>query len=934
MVRQHVLMAVLIAMIAMSTGRNAIGQGEKTAPTAGSADFLTGVNAMDKGDYPAAIAAFSDAIEQDEENPDYYLSRGVANLLAEKIPQALKDLQRASRLDGGSDRETRMWLAAAERMGGNIFTETFPQSTRDRYESLVGDGSAFYGDVNGRQQREPEYPPSAEERARGYDWFSEAAKLFAEKRKSTVDLGPAMQAGGIELFQQQKYAEALASFDFALKSNPNDLELAYLRAQCLAQLNDWSTARQSCTRILWQQPLRGEVYLSRAMAAARMGDVNRARSDLDAAARHHAANIETLRPEIQKAIDSMQEEQATDPATYVTALEAAARAGKPWKELAAVAKKVHHSMDSRRLRLDETYQYRLRELHEALAADPNNADRLAAIAEYMNSQIHPWGGRVEPRTPFTQFRTFNVDAEIATAESYADRAIAINSNQAQALVTKAHVRIRLKQYADAETLLKQAMSIRDDIPEMLDLYAGIMAGVASAKSYNAHNLRSPKHWSEDRDEGDWRVTYYYTRYPTADELAMAEQLENESKALFAMAESYMKRMIELRSGTADGWYYQGEYERWKGDVQAACRSMEQAVQLDPKHIKAWEALAEMYANLDQSEKALEAHSNETNVIQTNAIGFLRIAWGKIDKTAYKSAGAALDRAMQLDPTDARIYAYRGVIAEQQEKPEDAIVFYRMVLAMEDARLRRMGNPLPAKEMSHAIDPQELGLAMVCGVKCGDLLTKAEKSSEAIEVLQLIADLQNKIPREQWPTRLYLSMLPDQVSPDDPNFVPEAVAASTWLAAANVAMAQSALNQEKQDLAEKYFVAAAALEAPGEPGARARIGLARLYLSQDRYEGAMKVLHTNTSGTFSREIQSELNDINMQIAQGMNKQQDQRDLEQQQETERIMQEQWNQYEQERQQRIEEINRQRQEKQKNREQRQQVQQQRQQRYRQGD
>jgi len=128
--------------------------------------------------------------------------------------------------------------------------------------------------------------------------------------------------------------------------------------------------------------------------------------------------------------------------------------------------------------------------------------------------------------------------------------------------------------------------------------------------------------------------------------------------------------------------------------------------------------------------------------------------------------------------------------------------------------------------------------------------------------------------------------------------------------------QSLLEQSKPADAEKYFAAALALEAPGEPGARARIGMAKLCISQNRYEDAMKALQSNTAGTFSREIQTELNNLNMQIAQSMNTQQDRQ---QQQEVDRQTQEQWEQYEQDQQRRIDEVNRRRQEQQKIRDQR---------------
>lgn len=847
------------------------------AQDTGAEPYLRGLDALQNGDYKDAVQAFSAAIETDSENADFYFARGVANLLAEKIEPAKKDLSRAMKLGDASNKHYRLWMAACERMSGNIFSETYPQSTHDAYESMVGFGSAMYGDVKQRLVREPDYPPGPAEMQQANDWIPKAAKEFASRMKGSAggaaaaaDVAPALAERARQLFEEGNFAEALVDFNNVLKARPDAIDIVFLRARCLAELNDWTEARQQYTRVLCAQPARGQGYLHRALSAAKMGNVQRAKEDLELAKKYGASELESLAPEIEKTIDTMKQEAQTDPATFLAALEAAARGNEPWKQIVAAARKVHQSADARRLRLDETYQLRLRELNEQVNANPNSADALAELATYMNHQVHPWGGRVEPRAPFEKFRDFDFDRELADAEALADRALAIDANHAQALVTKAHIRIRHQQFADAENLLEKAMGIRDDIPEMLDLYAGIMASVANVNEQRALALRTPRSWSETHDEGDWRVTYYYTRYPSADELALADQLKTQAGELFKMAEQYMQRMIQLRAGTADGFYYQGEFERWNNRLDAARAAMEQAVQLDPKHVNAWQALSEIYSNLDQPDKALEAHSRGSNVLHTNAIGQLRIAWNKINKTAYKSANAALDAAQALDPSDARIYAYRAVIAQQEEKLDDAIAYFRMALAMEDARLRVRGTPLPTREKSRAIaDPQQVGLALACGVRAGELLSANGKPADAADVLRLVAELQGRLTQEQWQTRLHTSMLPDQVSPDDPNFVPEAMPASTWLASANVSLAKMAIEQGKQKKAQTFYESAVALAAPGEPGALARIGLATLYLDDKRFDDAIKVLQSNTTGRFSPEIQRQLNELNMRIAREMN-----------------------------------------------------------------
>src|SRR5690349_10446646 len=84
-----------------------------------AAPYMDGLVALNEGRWPEAAAAFTKALDAAGDNPDIVLARGVADILAEDFPRALKDLDRAKRL-GYRGREPDLWIYVAEAMSGII----------------------------------------------------------------------------------------------------------------------------------------------------------------------------------------------------------------------------------------------------------------------------------------------------------------------------------------------------------------------------------------------------------------------------------------------------------------------------------------------------------------------------------------------------------------------------------------------------------------------------------------------------------------------------------------------------------------------------------------------------------------------------------------------------------------------------------------------
>src|SRR5579871_3718219 len=112
--------------------------GLETPQSKAARDYLSGMQALERADFKGAVAALTQAIENDPDNEEYVCARGVAETLSEDFPSALRDLKRADKLNP-RDADARLWLATAYRMSGDawqgsllfMYDESIPHSETD-----------------------------------------------------------------------------------------------------------------------------------------------------------------------------------------------------------------------------------------------------------------------------------------------------------------------------------------------------------------------------------------------------------------------------------------------------------------------------------------------------------------------------------------------------------------------------------------------------------------------------------------------------------------------------------------------------------------------------------------------------------------------------------------------------------------------------------
>src|SRR5579862_1662498 len=774
------------------------------ADTPGMTSYVEGLDALERAKWNDAIDAFTKSIDAEEENPDYYVARGVALALGEQIEKAQKDLERANRLRPNHT-PTKLWLATTVGMQGRFMEDSnyFPAATRDPYETAVREMSHKYGEMSFRlktnRDEAREYGARwQKERDAAKEKFPMLAKQFVERAKPAgAPVAGVLKTRGIARYQKKQYAEAFDDLEHARQSDPSDVETIFYIAGCKQALGSPEGARADYTLVLTQKEAWGNAYIGRAFAHAALGSVERAREDFSIGAKLKPETAAGLKAEFEKRLAELAPPpDAARRAQMLTELMEAAKAGAKPEELAQRAVTLVKAVHATRLRSDERHQYHLRDLREAVRVAPNNPDAVADLSEFLydaaTTVITEW---VEPRAEPHPYRPQTEETraqELAEAENAADAALRLNSGQVKALAFKAACLIERFQWGDAETNLRHALELKPYDPIVLDMFSRVMDHAGSVAASNAAGLRSVEHWS------DFHYDYY--RYPSQAELREANELDAEAHRLWDIARKALLAAAEAERGKPLGYYYLAIVAQREGDIAAARTELETAVKLQPDFLHAWRKLSQVYSNLKMTNESFEAQMSASNVAHTTAAPMLKLVWLHFNRTAWKSSGAALDRAALADPADARVAAYRGSIAREKGNAAEAAAWFFAASAINDAnailngvRLHQSGAPLSA---------DDAGLAVQLNLSAGELMLESNQLQAAADQLSVNLPLYDRIEEAARYAPLPHAMIPRSLK--DPTEIPQAPNIETMLAWTRLRLGQAFYKLNRLDDAAREF----------------------------------------------------------------------------------------------------------------------------------
>jgi tetratricopeptide (TPR) repeat protein len=549
-------------------------------------------------------------------------------------------------------------------------------------------------------------------------------------------------------------------------------------------------------------------------------------------------------------------------------------------------------MGVQRLRYDEIYQERLRQLEDALRAHPGQPDRYVDLAEYLIAEADNRGEKVEPRRALSSYRwQMSREQELRRAIHTLDEALRLNPTHVNALIHKAFALTALQQYDQAEKLVDQALGLAGNNPDVLRLYAKFRAMRANQLSAEAWALRqercSSSTTTEHRSDGVYEVTRTTCYQPSQADLQRAAQLERLAEELHHKAMAAMQEAIKVTQGTVDGYLLQADLEIWAGQLDKAQSFLEQAVRLHPQSLEAQERLVDFYAKTGQQDKAEEQQAIARQLIHTTAAPMLRLAWNRILTTNWQDAKAYLMQGRQLDPEDARVLAYLGVVLTEEGKQEEATVAFRTALALEEARLQ-LDEPLSFRGNVLTRDALDFGLLMrVRHILAGPLMS-AGHYAEALALYHANTAYAPRFAPSGRATQMFSAMLPDPYAPQIPVPAPPNGASLLAEAYLHAGKALKALGRKEEAL--KEFQAAAAFVRPpgtmipkignargdtnfadeaGAPAAEALLELAKNFMEGGDYDVALQYVQAATQNSPPEHLRNELNTLNREIVSKLN-----------------------------------------------------------------
>ena len=896
----------LAALLLLVGTAVAVAQG--THP--GFTPYLDGLDALNEGRWPEAARAFTRAVEGKPDDATFLLARGVAQVLAEQFDPALKDLERAQRL-GLRGREAQLWTYAAEAMSGIVIHSdhalgggrnrgnqpvvvSIPAHVAQGGNDYPTDYGSFIVYRVGMDYQNFRLPvdlggtgnPAGVKSAPMRAALRKAGQLFAERWLKRPELASANLARARQNFSGQDFVATLRDVERALTARPGDPELRLKAGEAWLALGRPATARREFTIALTARTDLAAGYLGRARAAARLGDGRRAQADVEIAGKLDAAATKAARAAIDAEIAKHKASANLDAAT--AAFDRAATAGIAMDRLVELARQLHLAAAPRRLHYDEYYQDRLRVLEDGTRASPKNPDAWVRLSAFLLREADNRGEVVEPRREMQRYRfQESPDQERRRALEAAERALAANPRHVAALAQKALTLTALKRYDEAEKVAEQTLALGGNQPDALRLYARFRAMRANQLSGEAFGLRQERTSSstrtENRSDGVYEVTTTTTYPPTSAELNRAAQLEAQAVQLRRQARAAMEAAIKVTRGTVDGALIEADLHQWDGKLDAAQAALERALKLDPKSIEAHDQLGLFLVRNGRADPADEHQAVARQLYHTTSAPLLRLAWRRMDRTAWDGARSYLNRARALDPLDARALALLGVCHEAENKPELAAPAYRAALALEEARLR-LDEPVAAASKPLLRDALDFGLAIQASFHLARWHERKAGSAEALALYRTALGYAGRMKPGFESRQMFTALWPDQ-KPAKGAIVIQPDNAATLVAEAHLRSGKLLAATGRKQEAIAHYRSAAALGPlrmagmprignargdsnfsglAGAPAAEAQFHLARELLAAGDAKGAQQALQD--AGThLPDQLRAELNQLHHEIA---------------------------------------------------------------------
>jgi tetratricopeptide (TPR) repeat protein len=258
-----------------------------------------GLTHFDDGDFEAAIADLTKAIELSPNSAEFHFSRGFVYHEAGELEQALANYDRAIVLNPN--------LAMAYSGRGVVYAERndLQRAVADLTHAIELDPddveayierARFYGlqqnfeqtlaDLSHAIDLEPDNTTALRFRGMAYARLGKYEQALAD-HEHAIDLDPtdaiSYRTRGVTYLDMADYNEAIADFTQAADLDPNDVLAFRNRGEAYESLGDYEQAISDYTRALELKPDHADTYLRRGWSYANLGDLEQALADLNQA---------------------------------------------------------------------------------------------------------------------------------------------------------------------------------------------------------------------------------------------------------------------------------------------------------------------------------------------------------------------------------------------------------------------------------------------------------------------------------------------------------------------------------------------------------------------------------------------------------------------------------------------------------------------------
>jgi Flp pilus assembly protein TadD len=868
-------------------------------------DYWQGLVSMRKERWAEAAEAFSRATQRMPADGRPLLARGVVRAITGDFNPAREDLTRA-RL---KSREPKLWEYAVEAMSGtsaagrgipiphSLRKSGQPTSVfggvpghmiqgRDDYTTAFASAVIYEFAMPYRAAREAGKPLDSPEliaaRTKVGRWF--ANRMLAAAELTSRNFNEAKQ-----LAQRGQFEEARELLDIARSVYPFDADMAVASGDIWLKVGRPATARRDYTLAATFVTNLAAAYAGRAEAAAVLGDARTARADLAHAARYGGGLPPGLKERVEALLAGRRID--ADPAALLAELDRAADGGASVEKLAPIAERLHRAAAGKRVRYDELYQETVRRLEDAIRVDRSAVAPRVELAQYLHDEADLRGEEVEPRRGLNPFRwQYTKAMELHRALHYANQALGIDPGHVPAMVTKAYVLTAANRGTEAERLIGQAMKLAGtgnaDATRLLAMYRKRQIGgmLRSASALRTPTITSTTH-TENRSDGVHRITTTIRRDPSDADLARAAELERQARALIQETRRLMESAVAATRGTLDGLMLESAFEDWFGSRDKALALLEQAVKAHPAALKAHDALIDYLRHLGKQDAAIRQEAVSWQLFETTCAPLLRLTWKNVRQLGWPAMVKDLERARQLNPTDARATAYLAIARQDARDGKAAVALLKVGAALERARLSLDDQGAAAKWPRPADD---LANAMQLHQDLAQALQAAGRSDEALAHFVASGDLALRYPPDGVAALMFVAMRPDANAPEVP--VPAPVNGATLASRAHLGAAKALQAVGRAAEARKYLEAAVRHVRPHDSrvpnvgtsrgdtnfggfaegaAVTAFIELAKADIAEKRYQNAFKKLQNATEAKPTREESQQINELIKQILPFLN-----------------------------------------------------------------